>query len=114
MSVSIRFYRDQSHLPRVQASSEHSALADYLEGDLQDRATAEEVLSVIRTAAEDVQELSGNSYTTILNRDQVSLECLFDENKDPQTLPRAQFEQLVAAWADFLANENLISIVPDF
>lgn len=114
MTPFIRFYRDQSHLPRVQADSEYASLADYLESDLQDTATVAEVLAILKKTAGHKQEISGNSYTVILNSDQATLESLFDDEADPCHLPMQEFQSLLAAWIQFLDNDNLLSLVPSF
>lgn len=114
MTPFIRFYRDQSHLPRVQADPEHTCLADYLESDLQDTGTAAEVLAILTKTAGDKQEISGNSYTVILNADQVSLESLFDDEAEPCQLPKKEFQLLLTGWIQFLDNDSLLSLVPNF
>jgi len=114
MTPFIRFYRDQSHLPRVQTDPEHTFLADYLESDLQDTATAAEVLTILQKTAGDRQEISGNSYTVVMNSDQVPLESLFDDEARPCQLPMVKFQLLLTGWIQFLDNESLLSLVPDF
>jgi len=113
MTPFIRFYRDQSHLPRVQADPEHTCLADYLESDLQDTGTAAEVLALLKKPAENKQEINGNSYTVILYGDQVSLESLFDDEAEPCQLPKNKFQLLLTGWTLFLDNDNLLSLVPN-
>lgn len=114
MTPFIRFYRDQSHLPRVQADPEHACLADYLESDLQDTGTASEVLAILKKTAGDKQEISGNSYTVILNSDQITLESLFDDEAKPCRLPIMEFQLLLTGWIQFLDNDSLLSLVPNF
>lgn len=115
MTPALRFYRDQNNQPRVQAASEHSTLADYLESDLQDTATTTEILQRLNTlSAEDKQEVSGNSYTLILQPAQLTLESLFAETLPPYQLPTQQGKLLLSAWAEFLDKDNLLSLVPDF
>ena len=114
MTTFIRFYRDQSHRPRAQADPEHTFLADYLESDLQDTATAAEVLTILQKTAGDRQEISGNSYTVIMNADQVSLESLFDDEAEPCQLPIKEFQLLLTGWIQFLDNDSLLSLVPNF
>ncbi len=110
----IRFYRDQSQLPRVQADPEHACLADYLESDIQDSATAGEVLAILKKTAGDKQEINGNSYTVILNADQIRLESLFDDEAEPCQLQIKEFQLLLIDWIQFLDNDNLLSFVPNF
>ena len=114
MSQFFRFYRDQSHLPRVQADPEHAFLADYLESDLQDTATAAEVLAILQKTAGDRQEIRGNSYTVIMNSEQVTLESLFDDEAEPCQLPIKEFQLLLTGWIQFLDNDSLLSLVPNF
>lgn len=114
MTPFIRFYRDQSHLPRVQADPEHTFLADYLESDLQDTATAAEVLTILQKTAGERQEISGNSYTVIMNSDQVTLESLFDDEAEPCQLLIKEFQLLLTGWIQFLDNDSLLSLVPNF
>ena len=114
MTPYIRFYRDQSHLPRVQADPEHACLADYLESDLQDTGTAAEVLTLLKKPAGATQEISGNSYTVILNADQVTLESLFVDEAKPCQLPVLEFQLLLTGWLQFLDNDSLLSLVPSF
>ena len=115
MTASIRFYRDQDNQLRVQAVPEYSTLADYLESDLQDAATTAEVLQKLETVAADGdQEVSGNSYTLVLQPELLTLENLFDDTVQPYQLATAQGKLLLAAWAAFLASDNLLSLVPDF
>jgi len=115
MDADIRFYRDQSHQPRVQGYPGHQALANCLESDLQDSATISAVLAALEqvTTGKD-QELYGNSYTVTMRPDEVTLESLFDDSERPTRLPAQPFKSLLTAWLDFLDNENLISIVPNF
>jgi uncharacterized protein YacL (UPF0231 family) len=115
MTATIRFYRDQSHQPRVYAEPEHTTLADYLESDLQDVATTREVLQMLDSIdAGAEQEINGNSYTVILQAELITLESLYDDSEKPYQLPTAQWKPLLSAWAEFVDNDNLMSIVPDF
>ncbi len=115
MTADIRFYRDQSHRPCVLAASEHNTLADYLESDLQDIATTAEVLQLLDNIVGDAnQEMSGNSYTLILQPELLTLESLFDDTLPPYLLPTAKAKLLLSAWAEFLKQDNLLSLVPDF
>ncbi|MEA2114377.1 MAG: hypothetical protein U9P36_03200 [Thermodesulfobacteriota bacterium] len=114
MTPFIRFYRDQSQLPRVQADPAHTCLADYLESDLQDTGTAAEVLALLKKSAVDKQEISGNSYTVILDADQITLESLFDDDPTPCQLSLVEFQLLLTGWIQFLDNDSLLSLVPDF
>lgn len=116
MTAYIRFYRDQSHLPRIQVDPEHAALADYLESDLQDTATVAEVLAILQKPADGRQEINGNSYTVTLSPDQVILESLFDDEQELYSLQLPEFQHLLTAWTSFLDNDNLMSIrcrIPD-
>ncbi len=115
MTPAIRFYRDQSDMPCVHTSPEHSTLADYLESDLQDSATTTEVLQRLdNISAEEDQEVSGNSYTLILQPEQLTLESLFDDTLQPYQLTTQQGKLLLTAWAEFLDKDNLLSLVPNF
>jgi len=115
MTPTIRFYRDQDDRPRVQATSDHSTLADYLASDLPDTASTAEVLQQLNNCAIDTgQEISGNSYTLILQPEQLTLESLFDDTLPPYQVPMAQAKLLLSAWIDFLDNDNLLALVPDF
>ena len=114
MTPLIRFYRDQSHLPRVQAAPEYTPLADYLESDLQDTATAAELLALLKNTGGQRQEINGNSYTVIFDSDQVILESLFDDEAVPCRLQKTQFQLLLTQWLAFLDNDSLLSLVPDF
>jgi len=109
----IRFYRDQSDRPRVQAEPELASLADYLANDLQDEATATEVLTILQKA-EETQEINGNSFTVIFQPDQITLESLFDDQAKPCQLPKVEFQLLLKAWIQFLDNNSLLSVVPVF
>jgi hypothetical protein len=109
----IRYYRDQTHQPRVQAIPEHSSLAEYLESDLQDTETSAEILKILdKKNFGGEQEINGNSYTVILAPELITLENMFDEEEKPYQLPVEMYQKLVASWADFLASEGLLSIVP--
>lgn len=114
MTPFIRFYRDQSQQPRVQTDPEQACLADYLESDLQDTATAAEVLAILKKTAGDKREISGNSFTVILNSDQVTLEYLFDDEAKLCQLPIMEFQLLLTDWIQFLDNDSLLSFVPNF
>jgi len=114
MKSSLRFYRDQNHRPRVYADSEQSTLADYLENDLQDTGTIAEILAVLdSTAPEQEREISGNSYTIFLDRNQVTLECLYTDERG-YTLPRHSFQRLLTAWSTFLVKDSLLAQLPVF
>lgn len=115
MTAKIRFYRDSSQQPRVQADAESFVLADYLESDLQDSATATEVGQMLlkERSGEDM-EISGNSYTLILQGDEVCLENLFDDTAPLYKMSVATFAPLITGWIEFLTNENLLSLVPAF
>ena len=114
MTPFIRFYRDQSHLPRVQTDPEYAFLGDYLESDLQDTATAAEVLAILQKTAGERQEISGNSYTVIMNSEHVTLESLFDDETETCQLPIKEFQLLLTGWIQFLDNDSLLSFVPNF
>ena len=115
MTAAIRFYRDQSHQPRVYAEAEHITLADYLESDLQDLATLQEVLQMLDNPGPGTeQEITGNSYTVILQPEQITLESLYDDSQKSYQLPTTQYRSLLSAWSEFVDNDNLISIVPNF
>ena len=129
MIPAIRYYRNQSSHPSVHAEPEHTLLGDYFTNDLQDGATAAEVLAALKTvAAKGEQEMSGNSFTVTMDKDQVALELLFDEDEvddDEEAeevvvedsyyrLPTARFQTLVTEWIDFLDNDGLLARVPVF
>jgi len=115
MKSSLRFYRDQTHRPRVQADPEQSILADYLENDLQDTGTIAEVLTVLDNADPGKErEINGNSHTLTLNRDQVTLECLYTDQDTLYRLPRRSFQLLLTEWNDFLLKDDVLSRVPVF
>ncbi len=133
MNPAIRYYRNQSSHPSVQAEPEHTLLGDYFTNDLQDGATATEVLAALKNvAAQGEQEMSGNSFTITMDKDQVALELLFDEDEtdddeeeeeeEEETvvedsyyrLPTARFQTLVTEWIDFLDNDGLLARVPVF
>jgi len=113
MTADIRFYRDQSRLPRVQAAPEHAPLVNYLESDLQDVATITEVIQRLENFSGDSeQEISGNSYTLILEPDMVRLENMFDEMEEPYRISLTKCILLLKAWAAFIENGTLLSLVP--
>jgi hypothetical protein len=115
MNPAIRFYRDQTHQPAVQAIPEYQTLAEYLASDIQDSGTGREVLAALdNTAARGEQELSGNAYTALISTDQVVLESLYDEEEESHRLPTEQFRLLLNSWITFLDNEGLLSLVPEF
>jgi uncharacterized protein YacL (UPF0231 family) len=114
MTPDIRFYRDQSRRPRVQATPEHAPFANYLESDLQDNAIISEVMQTLEQFSGDSeQEISGNSYTLILTPDKVTLENMFDEMEEPYQLSISKCIILLKAWADFIENGKLLSLVPE-
>ncbi len=129
MIPAIRYYRNQSSHPSVQAEPEHALLGDYFTNDLQDGATATEVLAALKNvAAQGEKEMSGNSFTITMDKDQVALELLFDEDETDDDeeaeeavvedsyyrLPTARFQTLVTEWIDFLDNDGLLARVPVF
>ncbi len=115
MTPQIRYYRDQSSQPRVQTTSEFTIPGDYLASDLQETATTEEVLAALeKISSNDEQKISGNSYSVTLSADQVVLESLFDEEQDIHRLPVPTFQGLLTSWNEFLGNDQLISLVPEF
>ncbi len=115
MTPSIRFYRDQTGSPCVQAIPEHLAPADYLKSDIQDSGTGKELLATLDTVADQGEkEVSGNAYLVTLSVDQVVLENLFDDDEAIYRFPVAQFKALVRDWLEFLDNDGLIALVPEF
>ena len=115
MIADIRFYRDQDHRPRVQATEDHVPMADYLESDLQDSATASDVIKILEAKKFNGEsEISGNSCTVLLAPDTITIESMFDDEAAPYKLPLAGFRQLVTDWMDFLDDDGLLSLVPKY
>ena len=110
---SIRFYRDRDHSPRVQAEGDFFSIGEYLENDIQDTATGREVLALLEKNG-DNGEMSGNSYSLTITGDTLVLENLYDDEEPPQTLERVRLAALLKAWLDFLDQDGLLSLVPDF
>ena len=95
---------------------------------------ATEVLAALKNVAtQGEKEMSGNSFTVTMDRDQVALEILFDEEDDEETgegaeeeasgdiaangyyrLPTAKFQTLLTEWIDFLDDDGLLARVPVF
>lgn len=116
MSTKIRFYRDRSQQPRAVAGQEYALLADYLESDVQDTETAADVNTMLsqQVASRGDQEISGNSYTLVLQGEDVCLENMFDDTLPLYRCPLEPFMVVLTAWHDFLENDNLLSLVPVF
>ena len=140
MIPAIRYYRNQSSQPCVHAEPEHILLGDYLAGDLQDGAIATEVLAALKNVAtQGEQEMIGNSFSVTLDKDQVALETLFDDDEDDDEeaeaeaeveveveveagagadgyyrLPTAKFQTLLTSWIEFLDDDGLLAFVPKF
>ena len=111
MTPIIRFYRDQDGQPRVASTPEFFSLGGFLESDMQDVATVEEMLvKAQRVKTED--EVSGNAYVAIMTPDQVVLESQFDEDELSCRISMDVLKKLLTEWLEFLANDSLISLVP--
>lgn len=112
----MRFVRSGSQqTPRIIAEGQFMLLAAFLETDLQDPVTGQEMLDAIQGAFEnklDDFEMSGNAHAISLDGDHVAISSLFDESHPGLTLPGTLFIGCIKGWVEFLTRKNILILRP--
>ncbi len=117
MFTKVRFYRDQEDQPQVATAEEYMVMEDYLKNDLQDSATISDIIKIVEKDNFGGQkEITGNSYTVVLDSENVVLENQFNEDEGEAgfTLPLSEYKTIIGKWSEFLDKDNLISLVVKF
>jgi hypothetical protein len=97
----MKLYRDEQNIPRIEAEPEFAVLAEFLEDDIQsDKVSAIQLLDLLEKKK---GERVGNAFCATFDDQNVTIECLFDENK-VQTYARNIFFQAVEAWIVFISD----------
>lgn len=97
----MKLYRDEQNIPRIEAEPEFAILAEFLEDDIQsDKVSAIQLLDLLEKKK---GERVGNAFCATFDDQNVTIECLFDENK-VQIYARNIFFQAVEAWIVFISD----------